>query len=386
VQEGEEAVLCDKVSGGLVDLVFKPVENIHGVSLVRGWFEDPLNDFVARFCGGGELVDEAAAEEIAQEEEDNQVAQRCDWEHDLSRALAQPWAPGAMGAIKKARSQHAEGTADLRTLQCYSVQKQALLANLPAFGAYQVGAAPPEVEQVPNVGDLLETQPGEPPPQESLGCGFNRNTCETRAREEIRAERAEAEAESGGETSQIDAEARRKTTPKVVFGAARNGNAYFQVWSVVAGDAARVEQPARIVELAAHGRAHVRDTNFWSRLGWAQAEFYYDHEGPWSEDIASHEALWNLRWRARLRRVRPPTIDILESLSGTVLGKIQERVQAQIGAAGDESGAVIEVLLQMSFERAAEEIESRVNEIAVAGDNALESRARRAWRSIGGVH
>lgn len=298
----------------------------------------------------------------------------------------QPRRTGAQQDAEKARANHAEGTADLRTLQCYPVQKQALLANLPAYGAYQVGAAPPEVEEVPNVGDLLETQPGEPPLQESLGCAFNRNTCENRAREEIRAERAEAEADSGGETSQIDAQARRQTTPKVVFSAAENGNAYFQVWSVVAADSGRVEQPARIVELAAHGRARVRDTNFWSRLGWAQAEFYYDHEGPWSERIATHEALWNLRWRARLRRVRPPTIDILESLSGTLLGKIQERVQAQIGATGEESGTIIEVLLQMSFERAAEEIESRVNEIAVAGDNALELRARRAWRSIGGVH
>lgn len=387
VQEGDEAVLCDKVSGGLVDLVFRPIESLPGAGMVRGWLEDPLNEFVARFCAGGDLVDPERAAEIERQQEDSQVAERCDWEKKLSDALDKPWLPPSGGLLAQGRAMHAEGTLDLRELQCYPVQRQSLLADLPAFGAYRDRPVPPEVQRPPDVGDLLETQPGEPPPQESLGCAFDRRTCETRARAAIRAARErEAGADGAAETSQIDAEARRQTTPKVVFDAAQNGNGYFQVWSVVAADDARVKEPARIVEIAAHGRAQTGDTSLWSRLGWAQAEFYYDHEGPWSPDTATHEALWNLRWRARLRRVRPPTVNILETVAGRVLGKIEERVQAHIGLTGDEPRTVIDMLLQMSFDRAAEEIESRVSEMAVAGDNALESRARRAWRQFGGVH
>ncbi len=387
VQEGEEKVLCDKVKGGLVDLVFRPVENIPGAGMVRGWLEDPLSEFVERFCAGGELVDPERAAEIAQQEEDDQVERRCNYEQELSDALAHPSRPRSMGTLQLGRAMHAEGTLDLRELQCYAVQRHTLLADLPTFGSYRGREAPAEVRQVPDVGELLETQPGDPPPQQSLGCAFNRNTCETRARDHIRAAR-EAESAEGGavETSQIDPQARQQTTPKVVFEAAQSGNGYFQVWSVVAADDARVRQPARIVEFAAHGRARAADTSFWGRLGWAQAEFYYDHEGPWSDEIGSHEALWNLRWRARLRRVRPPTINILESMAGTLLGKIQERVQAHIGPTGDEPRTVIDLLLQMSFHRASQEIESRVNDVAVAGDNALERRARHAWRRFGGVH
>jgi hypothetical protein len=386
VQEGEEKVLCDKVKGGLVDLVFRPVENIRGIGMVRGWLEDPLSEFVERFCAGGELVDPERAAEIERQEEDDQVARRCDYEQALSHALAHPAEPISMGVLQQGRALHAEGTLDLRELQCYPVQRQTLLADLPGFGSYRDRPVPDAVRQVPDVGELLETQPGEPPPQQSLGCAFNRNTCETRARDRIRAAR-EAEPGSGNvETSQIDPQARQQTTPKVVFEPARNGNGYFQVWSLVAADGARAEQPARIVELAAHGRARAGDTSLWSRLGWAQAEFYYDQEGAWADDTGSHEALWNLRWRARLRRVRPPTINILESVAGTVLGKIEERVQAHIGPTGDEPRTVIDLLLQMSFDRASQEIESRVNDAAVAGDNALERRARQAWRRFGGVH
>lgn len=382
VQEGDDKVLCGKVSSGLVDLALAPVSHVPGSGLIRHWLESPLNRFVSNFCNGGELIDEHEAEEIEQREEDSQVDQRCDWEAQVSHALAEPWQPLAMMKLAQARADHAEGKADLRKLQCYSVQKNALLANLPEFGAYQNRSVPPDVRQVPNVGDLLRTRPGDPPPQQSLGCAFSRHTCEERAHADIRAERERNQGENT-ESTEIDAESRRQTTPKIVFSPAKNGDAYFQVWSIVSGDDSRATKPARGVEIAAHGRERASDTSVWARLGWAQAEFYYDHEGAWSDAV--DDAMWNLRWRARLRRVRPPTINILENWAGTLLPKIEGRIASALGIP-DSPHTVLDLLVRMEFDRASDEIEQRVNDLAVQGDNAIERRAREAWRHLGGIH
>jgi hypothetical protein len=39
-------------------------------------------------------------------------------------------------------------------------------------------------------------------------------------------------------------------------------------------------------------------------VSFARAEYFYDTEHAWDE--VREEALWNMRWRARLRRFRPP--------------------------------------------------------------------------------
>jgi hypothetical protein len=373
VQDGDKNLLCEKVESGLVDLPFRPFENLPGVGRIRGWIEDPMERFVSNFCSGSALIDPEQAREIEQQEEDDQVEDRCNWEEDVSEALDSPTG-FARATLEGARRQHAEGKADLRTLQCYGTQQSALLANLPAFGAYEHREPPAEALAVPAGA--------------SGGCSFNRTTCEENARSDIQRRREEAEQSPDGEggaagSNEMDGQAREKTTPKVIYSAAKNGDRHFQVWSIVSADDARVAATARGVELAAHGRQRVRDASFLSRLGWAQAEFYYDHEGPWSD--AAPESMWNLKWRARLRRVRPPTVNLLENAAGQLLPKIQSRLAGFIDG-GDSPNSVLDVLLKMEFNARFDELEREITEAAVSGDDAVERRARRIWRSVGGVH
>jgi hypothetical protein len=94
-------------------------------------------------------------------------------------------------------------------------------------------------------------------------------------------------------------------TPKKVFESAKNGNDYFQIWSVVWGDQSRMKEGEKGVGIAAWNKAKIKDPAIWTKVGFAQAEFYYDGAGSW--DDLNQDSMWNMRWRARLRRVRPPS-------------------------------------------------------------------------------
>jgi len=107
-------------------------------------------------------------------------------------------------------------------------------------------------------------------------------------------------------------------TPKRVFDDAKNGNDYFQIWSVVWGDqkGTKAEQG---VKIAAWNKAKPKPPEPWTKMGFAQAEFYYDGSGSWND--LKEDAMWNMRWRARLRRVRPPSqlqgaLDLVGAIAG----------------------------------------------------------------------
>jgi hypothetical protein len=107
--------------------------------------------------------------------------------------------------------------------------------------------------------------------------------------------------------------------PMEVSAAANNGGPLLQVWSVVLGDTGSLRSARRGVEVATHNRSALGgvDTSLLlGRVGFAQAEFYYDTDRRWSE--VRQEALWNMRWRARLRRVRPPSLETAELLARAV--------------------------------------------------------------------
>lgn len=367
VQEGDDAVLCGKVSSGIVDLTF---DTLHLPGMVKGWVGGTLEGFVASFCGGGDLIDPKKQEEIVKKEEDKQVDKRCDFEGKVSKALNDPLGMFAVPAIEQARQDHIDGKVDLTQLQCYGAHRLGMLSELSGLGATKTFTIP------------------DPPPP----CPFDRGQCEVRARADIRAKR-EAELKAAGVTdgagTTIDADARKKTTPKIAYGPATNGDEYFQVWSLVLARNDRAATPAKGVELAAHHKAQAAKLGFFSRLGWAQAEFYYDHDKKWSDEVGENEAMWNLRWRARLRRVKPPTIDVLEDLSGDLVGRI--RGQLHDALFGDESDdgdqdGFVDALLELGFDKIATNIESTVHDKAVEGDDKIEESVREHWQKFGGIH
>lgn len=108
---------------------------------------------------------------------------------------------------------------------------------------------------------------------------------------------------------------------KEMFSSAENGDDYFGVYSFVMGDPAVVKRSDKGVKIAAWGKASsgggsaAQIFSVGENTGFAKADFYYDQtraDTGGKLDWASYkdDALWNLRWRARLRRFRAPTLDV----------------------------------------------------------------------------
>jgi hypothetical protein len=99
-------------------------------------------------------------------------------------------------------------------------------------------------------------------------------------------------------------------TPKRIFAEARNGDEHFAVYAFGLHLSGKHERADRGVDLVAYGRAQAaraaaalggRPPSL-TGAGMAMAEFYYDELGSWRS--YEDEALWNLKWRARMRRYR----------------------------------------------------------------------------------
>ncbi len=103
---------------------------------------------------------------------------------------------------------------------------------------------------------------------------------------------------------------------------ARNGNDYMQVYTVVRGNSAFIQKSDKGVEAPTWGGRTVAGPGTMNEdLAVAQAEFFYDQtptaiaeDSCWEPCPAGlgwnsykENVLWNLRWRARLRRYRMPT-------------------------------------------------------------------------------
>ncbi|MFT3774693.1 MAG: hypothetical protein QM820_55790 [Minicystis sp.] len=117
-------------------------------------------------------------------------------------------------------------------------------------------------------------------------------------------------AENGG--SQFDGNDKRA---KELYYKAKNGDEYFQVYGFVMGDNEAMHGNDKRVETAAWDRARVETgkiENLLEKISFSQAEFYFDQveRGKLEWDKYKDDALWNMRWRARLRRFRLPTSNV----------------------------------------------------------------------------
>lgn len=117
-------------------------------------------------------------------------------------------------------------------------------------------------------------------------------------------------------------------TSKRVFDDAQNGNGYFQVWSVVVGDDQWPRRADPGVKIAAWHKQMSMPPSPWGKVAFAEAEFYYDTSGKW-EDY-KEDAMWNMRWRARFRRVRPPTPDVATVIADVAGGKLANKLDDKV--------------------------------------------------------
>ncbi len=126
---------------------------------------------------------------------------------------------------------------------------------------------------------------------------------------------------------------------KRVYDPARNGDDYFAVWGFDYGDLKKQSDAGKGVDIAGWGKAKVGDPSIFGKFQFAKAEFYYEPKSSdgktWSD--YEDEAMWNMRWRARLRRFRLPKTSIGTLLSGPagVGGPAIDTIMAMMGGASD---------------------------------------------------
>jgi len=159
-------------------------------------------------------------------------------------------------------------------------------------------------------------------------------------------------------TSQSAMNGNGKTSKKVFWGA-KNGNGYFQIWSVLVGNDQWPKKAETGVKIAAWNRSMKMPDIPWGKVAFAQAEYYYDEKGAW--DDYKEDAMWNMFWRARLRRVHTPTSTfssmIVDVVFDGILGKLDPLVAGALG--GTE---VMGSLFGQSMGSTFEEIVGKVHE------------------------
>jgi hypothetical protein len=128
-------------------------------------------------------------------------------------------------------------------------------------------------------------------------------------------------------------------TSKMVYEPASLGDDYFAVWSFGFGDLKDQTGADKGVNIAGWNKAKVSDPTVFSKIALAKAEFYYEPkpEDPkkWGKDWddrvpggekpdggLAEDAMWNMRWRARLRRLRLP----IPSAGGLLATKINSAI------------------------------------------------------------
>ena len=124
--------------------------------------------------------------------------------------------------------------------------------------------------------------------------GFNREKCKEKTREDSALKRA-AEARSA-----LD-KVMECVKPAKVWESATNGNLFMQSFSFVLRgvDSERADDMLEVGDRQQLGNVVPIETG-WIR---AQAEMYFDCTGNWAS--CDPNAMWQVKWRARLRRIQP---------------------------------------------------------------------------------
>lgn len=128
--------------------------------------------------------------------------------------------------------------------------------------------------------------------------------------------------------------------PKGMFSHAENSSDHLQVWAFTRGELEDYDVPRIAIAQRKFGASADRSTHWY----YAQAEFYYDCKGAWADAQCNgptdrinpgvENAVYNMKWRARLRRVRRPNpaAELGRYLKEAVFSdKLGDRLQEALG-------------------------------------------------------
>jgi hypothetical protein len=193
-------------------------------------------------------------------------------------------------------------------------------------------ASSPTTHQQPAASS--SSQSGTNPPQQTVA------HCEQQAKDKINKATAGAQQTKQGTTQALQAASSAAGGAKVVYGPAVLGSDYYAIWSVVHGDWDSNAQ--RGVPIATWERAQASGNETLTDFSFAEAEFYFDDHGKGEftffggdQNSPQHfpdDAMWNMRWRARLRRMCWPTPRFGALLNGKLKTALSGVVKSLFGA------------------------------------------------------
>jgi hypothetical protein len=185
-------------------------------------------------------------------------------------------------------------------------------------------------------------------------------------------------------------------SPKKVYPPAVCGNDYFAVWSFV-DDAPPQSTADQMIQVASWGAAVPPSQSPWSTTGFAKAEFYFDRgmgefsfgqganepERPQVENSPDAppggvDVMWNMRWRARLRRFRPPIVPI-GSMLGEVLNNSFFQTAERWFNSGGRGGAPWPAYQLFN------QVKRIVRQVGFLGDSYMKDRYGLPWDAKSGV-
>jgi hypothetical protein len=121
-----------------------------------------------------------------------------------------------------------------------------------------------------------------------------------------------------------------KMTPKKVYGGAKHGGFYFQVFGFANAEADWPRRTDKGILIATTAGGMNVPNNMFTAMRFAQAEFYFDKAGTWEDVNEGENAMWAMSWRARLRRVRPMAPNLGEFSFEFATGKLTDLIGSQI--------------------------------------------------------
>jgi hypothetical protein len=152
-------------------------------------------------------------------------------------------------------------------------------------------------------------------------------------------------------------------TSKKVYSEATAGDRYFQSWSLVFGDLGTQSSARKGVEIAAWNKTRAREPGLMSKVHFAASEFYYEPRASGDDRTwpgLAGEAMWNMRWRARLRRIHTP--DIGGFLAGKLQGLLDEKVRPHLSGGGHVAEAAMD-LLSRTIADAGKSLEDEIDDV-----------------------
>lgn len=177
-----------------------------------------------------------------------------------------------------------------------------------------------------------------------------------------------------------------------VYDSAQNGNGYFQVWSLVTGNENFVANPDKGVEVSTWGSSASPGVDLWGKIGFAQAEFYYDWrkgqddgDSPAWEDYKEN-AMWSMRWRARFRRVQPFTGTGGTALGGKLGNVITSKLGSSVGGALAEKSFVKFALGDAAANYLGKQITDALKKAGGKVDSQIQNKATQTFYNYKVIH